>query len=768
MSSLHFFIDNIEVTCSTGDTILTAARKNGVYIPALCSHPALPASRGLVPGSRIFRGEVKVTGDSQDKFEGCRLCLVKVNDSPQLVAACDAQAEEGMKVVTNSDEISRARRENLFAILAGHPHSCLVCLEKKGCSRTKCPPGVPEIERCCGLLENCELRKVAEYIGIPDDLPKFVSWGLPKLENDPLFTRDYNLCIGCLRCVQACNEKFDIGALGFVRKDGEIVVGTKASTLNDSGCRFCMACVEVCPTGAILDKGLQEGETKKTSVPCRDACPAGIDIPQYLRYSAQGEYDSALAVILEKAPFPNSLGHICYHPCESACLRVEVNGEPIAICGIERFAGVKGNGKWMQKIIKMAPTGKTVAVVGAGPAGLTAAYFLSLKGHDVTVFDKDPEAGGMMRYAIPEFRLPKAVLDEDLKYVMQSGITFKGGKEVTMKEIAGKFDAVLIATGHSVARKLRIDGVEMAGVFWGLDVLRSIRKGEKVSLAGQVLVIGGGSAAVDVALTAKRVGASRVIMVCLEKAEEMSAHQWEIDQAVDEGVEVHTSWGPRVIQGGDSAEKEHGPALTGGGYTLTGKKIERRSSGKVSGVEFMRCVSVFDEHKRFSPQYDDCEIQHFDADTVIFAIGEAPDVSFIDIEGIKVERDRVKIGEDFMTDKAGIFACGEAVQTSSSVIDSVGQGRHAASSIDKYLGGDGDIKLELYEKKTPDTKIGRREGFAKEGRIPMRKLPLARRNAFAVVDLGYGEDAARAEAERCLQCDLRGYIEGTVVPPKAD
>jgi len=248
----------------------------------------------------------------------------------------------------------RHAKDSLFKILAGHPQ-----------------------------IENCELQKVSGFVGVKDDLPKYVFRDLPKMEEDPLYKRDYNLCIGCLRCVRACNDMREIGALGFVRKDGEIVVGTKASTLDDSGCRFCTACVEVCPTGAILDKDLKPGDKAEALVPCKFTCPAGIDIPEYLRYAAAGQYDTALAVIREKVPFPNSLGHICFHPCESVCKREKVN-EPIGICNIKRFAGANGDGKWLANLKKQPATGKKVAVIGAGPGGLASAYFLALKGHNVT------------------------------------------------------------------------------------------------------------------------------------------------------------------------------------------------------------------------------------------------------------------------------------------------------------------------------------------------------------------------------------------------
>jgi formate dehydrogenase (NADP+) beta subunit len=742
MDSVRFVINDIEVECQKGNTILQAARKHGIYIPSLCYHSNLPQSHGCEPDEVIFRGETAITGDSKEEYEGCRLCVVQIDGNDDLTASCRTEAIEGMKVVSENDAITKARKDNLFKILAKYPRDYLL---------------------------NCELRKVSEFIGVRDDQQKYVFRNLPKFENDPLFKRDYNLCIGCLRCVRACNQMREIGALGFVRKDGEIIVGTKASTLGDSGCRFCMACVEVCPSGAIIEKDLKPGDKADAIVPCKQTCPAGIDIPEYLRHVAQGQYDTALAVISEKVPFPNSLGHICFHPCEEVCKREKIN-EPIAICNIKRFAATNGNEAWvlrkrmaLKKIAKKNATGRTVAIIGAGPAGLTAAYFLGLKGHSVTVFDKDADAGGMMRYAIPEFRLPKTVLDEDLIYLWQLGVKFKGNHRANVKDLVGRYDTILIASGNPLSRKLRIGGMELSGVLWGLDFLQSIRKGDEVKLQGKVVVIGGGHVAVNAALSAKRLGASEVSLVCLEKFEEMPANKWEIDEAIEEGIKVHTSWGPRIVKGTD--ESEVSDIFKDSGYTLTGKKIVRGASGTVRGVEFIRCVSVFDTKERFSPQYDDCEIQYFDADTVIFAIGQIPDVTFIDAEDIKTERGLVKVDKDCMTTMKGVFACGEAMMAPGSVIDAIAQGKRAASSIDQYLGGNGDLHFELHEKKVPKPKIGRYEGFAREKRVAMPTLPIAQRTDFSLVELGYGEEGARKEASRCLQCDLRLYIEPVMLPP---
>ena len=501
------------------------------------------------------------------------------------------------------------------------------------------------------------------------------------------------------------------------------------------------------------------GDKDTALVPCKSTCPAGIDVPEYIRYVAQGQYDAARAVIAEKVPFPKSLGYICFRPCEPVCRRAEID-KPVAICSLKRFAADNGNVQAMlrermafKKIAKDNTTGKSIAIIGAGPAGLTAAYFLGLKGHSVTIFDKDAEPGGMMRYAIPEYRLPKSVLEEDLTYIWQLGVKFRGNQRVNVKDLIVRYDALLIASGNPIPRKLRIGGVELSGVLWGLDFLHSIRKGDTVEMKGKVMVVGGGHVAVNVALSAKRLGASEVSMVCLEKPEEMPAYKWEIEQAIEEGIQVHTSWAPKIVKGENGSENSD--TAPTGGYTLTGKKIVRGASGKVTGVEFMRCVSVYDANEQFSPQYDDCEIRYFDADTAIFAIGQAPDASFVDVEGITTERGFVTVDNDLMTRKSGVFACGEAIQPLGSVIDTVSQGRKAAEGMDKYLGGNGDIYVQLHDRKAPAAKIDRDEEIVKEQRVPMRRLPLEQRTDFSLIELGYNEEEARREASRCLQCDLR-------------
>ncbi len=741
---VRLYIDEREISVPKGTSILDAACMADIYIPHLCSHPNLPPVRKMKAADAVYRGTEKIENKRPDlEYEGCRLCVVEVAGQEGFCKACTTEAKEGMVVRTTGPELVDYRQDRLMALVAKHPHACLTCAQKQGCARFPCSMDRLEVERCCPRFGKCEWQKICEYIELKPETPRYVFENLTNVKNDPLFDRNYNLCIGCTRCVRVCRDVRGVGAMDFVFDEGgRVIIGTTGPTIKDSGCRFCTACVEVCPTGALADKELWAGDRAEQLVPCKHACPAGIDIPEYLRCVAAGEYERALSVIRERVPFPHSLGHICFHPCESVCRRGEVN-EAIAICSIKRFAAAEGRGKEGSggNPPKMAPTGKKVAVAGGGPAGLTAAYFLSLLGHEVEVFDKDEEAGGMMRYAIPEYRLPRAVLNDDLAYIWNVGVKFIGGRRVCISELTDKYDAILISTGNPLSRKVNVKGAEMSGVLWGLDFLRAVRKGEGIRLKKKVCVIGGGNVAVDVALTAKRVcaGEGEVMMACLEKPEEMPAHRWEIDQAVEEGVKIHTSWGPRMVNG---------------------------VNGEVKSIELMRCTSVFDENGRFSPRYNEDELKDIDADQVIFAVGQAPDATFIDVTDIRTERDMVQADSDLMTGMRGIFVCGEAHRSPGSVIDAVVGGRRAASSVDRYLGGDGYIHFELCEKKPPATNIGRREGFAHEKRAEMPVLGIAERNDFSLVELGYGEDTAKNEAARCLQCDLRLLIDEVTLPPR--
>lgn len=755
---INLTINGNAVAAEAADSILKAARRAEIYIPTLCYHPDLPPRKGGRPVEAVYQGETKIEHDPSKTPDGvldsgCGLCVVEMADSGELKPACATPASEGMQILTDTDKVKAWREEKLMAILGDHPHACLTCAQQEGCPRTQCSSNVPENERCCPQLGNCELQKIADFIGISPGTPKWVPTTYQIISNEPLFERNYNLCIGCTRCVRACRDLRGIDAIGFVVDDtGKARIGSVAPTLKDSGCKFCTACVEVCPAGAIMDRGLKR--KAEDLLPCVHACPAGINIPWYLRFVAQGKADEALAVIRETVPFPGILGRVCVRPCESVCRRGGVN-EPISVCAIKRFASDNGTDAWKASSLVAADTGKKVAIVGAGPGGLTAAFYLRKKGHDVTVFDANPKAGGMMRYGIPRYRLPDDVLDNEIGEMLGLGVEFvpetKVGEDTTIPRLRDNFNAVFIATGAPLSRKIPLDGANLPEVLWGVDFLREANlltegNGRTVSgesahpLKGKVVVIGGGAVAVDAALTARRLGATDVQMVCLEDRGEMPAHPWEIQEAEEEGVVIHNCWGPMEI-------------------------VDQQ--GGVRGICFKQCVCVFDSEGKFNPSYNDECTMGLAADTIILAIGQSSDLSFAEAEGVSVRGNLVQVNEKTLeTNVPGIFAGGDAVVFPGAIVHAVAAGRKAASAIDKYLGGDGVIEERLVDLPQLNHHVGREEEFAYKPRFSTHKVPVADRTDFREVDLGFGNGDAAAEAARCLQCDLRLAISKIEMPPE--
>ena len=708
METITLFIDDREVVTRKGATLLEAAQAANIYITALCAHPDLPPFEEVKASDSVYRGDELIEGDAPAKnFEGCCLCIVEIESVDGFPTACTTSATSGMRVQTDTPKVQELRRQNLSAILARHPHACLTCAQREGCIREPCSTNVPVAERCCPKLGNCELEKIAEYIGIKDDTPRWIPTQIPLLRDEPLFVRDYNLCIGCLRCVRACKELRGVDALGFVHHNNEVLVGSLAPMLKESGCRFCTACVEVCPTGTLVDReDIKMAEREAALVPCASTCPVGIDVPRYVRFIAEGRFDQALGVIREKVPFPSVLGYVCFHPCESECRRGEVN-EPISICTLKRFAAEQDSGLWRANSKVAPPTGKRVAVVGSGPSGLTAAYYLVKLGHSVTVFESLPEPGGMLRAGIPSYRLPEEVLQRDIADILSLGVEIRTntsiGESFSLDELKNQgYQAIFLATGAQLSRKLPLEGVELAGVLWGVDFLREAKFGRGAKGEGRVLVIGGGNVAMDVALTALRLGAKEVQLACLESREEMPAHEWEIQEALDEGVVLYPSWGPKRILG----------------------------NGRVEGVELVCCTSVFDKAGKFNPSFDESATKTIETDMVIMSIGQASDLSFLG-DSSKIESTRggtIKVNDITLeTGAAGIFAGGEVVSGPTSVVEAIAVGRKAAISIDRYLGGEGIIDEVLVELEEPQAWLGREEGFADKPRASMPCLPMEER-----------------------------------------
>ncbi len=454
-------IDEIEIAVPEGMTVIDAAQQAGIYIPHLCSHPDLPSLKEMKPAEAVYRGENRIENKKTDLlYEGCQLCMVEIDGKEDLQRACVTSVADGMVVQTTTQKVDEHRRDRLMFLLSKHPHACLTCAQKEGCARFPCSTNVPENERCCPQFGKCEFQKIAEYVKIKPETSRYYFENLPFIKDDPLFERNYNLCIGCTRCIRACKEVRGIGAVDFVfDEDGRVILGTVSPNLRESACRFCTACVEVCPTGTLMDKKPFE------ETPCRNACPVGVDVPRYVHLAAQGKFDESYAVVKEKLPLPSVCGYVCLSFCESECRREDVN-ESVGIRALKRYVSENHSDLWKANLTPPVPTGKKVAIIGTGPAGLTAGYYLARKGHEVILFEKSSQAGGMLRHAISRKRLPKKALEEDIEEIVKAGVQIKlNSPSGDIGQILKNgFNAIFIATGTnfvgSTTSSLKKDGIE--------------------------------------------------------------------------------------------------------------------------------------------------------------------------------------------------------------------------------------------------------------------------------------------------------------------
>lgn len=750
MSRVKLTINGQDVEAQAGILILEAAKMAGIYIPVLCYHPDLPVAKGSQAARVVYQGARRIENALPgEPGKGCGLCVVELEGEQDLVSSCATEVREGMVVTTESDRIQAKRQENLAIILANHPHACLTCAQQEGCSRTQCSANVPENERCCDRFGHCELQNVVNYIGISDTTPKWIPTKFPIFSEDALFKRDFNLCVACTRCVRACRDLRGIEALGFVYNEkGQAEIGTLAPSLADSGCKFCTACVEVCPTGALTDKGVRAGKKEQDLVPCREACPAHIDVPGYLRLIAEGKADEANAVVREKVPFPGILGRICIHPCEEVCRRGDVN-EPIAICALKRYAADQEKGLWKKEIKVKSDTGKRVAVVGSGPAGLTCAYHLAMEGYQVTIYEKLPIAGGMLSAGIPEFRLPRDIIDAEVKIIKDLGVEIKTnvdiGKDVTVGQLRKEGNkAIFLAIGAQECKSLGVEGEELEGVYPGMDFLRDINLGKKVDLGHRLAVIGGGNVALDTVRTARRIGAEGAFVIYRRSFEEMPAIKEEIEKCKEEGIQIHTLTAPKRIIG---------------------------ENGRVKAIECVKMVlGEPDETGRRRPIPQEGSEFIMEVDGVIPAIGQESDWACLGPECACTLSDWGTMNVDPLTLKADdqdIFAGGDAVTGPRTVVEAIAAGRKAASSIDRALGGNGDIDKVLFQRDVPSQYLGRDEGFSSWPREQVPEIELQKRQqGFDEVVLGYKDEQALTEAKRCLQCDLRLYMKCNLSPPE--
>ena len=460
--------------------------------------------------------------------------------------------------------------------------------------------------------------------------------------------------------------------------------------------------------------------------PCSHICPAGVDVPRYIRFIADGRFAEAVAVVREKIPFPAVCGYICPHPCEAKCRRSQLD-EAIAIRVLKRFATEHDNGLWKQSS-KVAPaTGKRVAIVGSGPAGLTTAYYLAKLGHSVTVFEALPEPGGMMRVGIPDYRLPKDILSAEIEEIKGVGVEIKTKTRVDSPESLFKqgYNAIFLAIGAHQAIRLGVEGEDSPKVKEGISFLKDVGLGKEVELGDRVAIIGGGNAAIDSARTALRLGAREVAIIYRRTRAEMPASPEEIDGALVEGINIHFLAAPiRII-----------------------------SQNNELRLECIRMkLGAVDASGRQRPEPIDGSEFTMGFDTIIAAIGQRPGIpaSF----GLATSRgNTIQVDPDSLaTSKEGIFAGGDVVTGPATVIEAIAAGRQAAISIGRYLGGSGVIDETLAP---PEGEVAPLEEAEEKRRPPIPTLPLEQRLiSFAKVELGLSEGVAIEEAKRCLRCDL--------------
>jgi len=478
--------------------------------------------------------------------------------------------------------------------------------------------------------------------------------------------------------------------------------------------------------------------------PCQHTCPVGINVPKYVAHIAAGEYTEAVDTIRERNPFPAICGRICHHPCETRCRRGELD-DPVAIRELKRFAA-----DWYYENVTEDPEPfpqtqtQRIAVVGAGPTGLSCAYFVAQMGYPVTVFEALPIGGGMLSVAIPEFRLPRDVIQKEIDYIARKGVDIRYNTPInvnfTVEDLRKDgYEAVFVAAGAQRSQRVGIPGEleDIAGFYYGLRFLRDVKLGRQAVVGSRVAVIGGGNVALDAARTSLRLGADEVSIYYRRSREEMPVTEVEYDQTVAEGININFLYNPTRIISED--------------WEVKGLQCARMQLGEPDDSGRRRPIPIAGS-------------EHFvEADTVIAAVGQAPDLSFLPADSA-LERTRwetlVVDSNTLSTNVSGVFAGGDFVTGPGMVVDAIAAGKRAAMAIDKYLKGD-ISRVEMYDTKAgvvgelPEQEI--EESWEIQPRLSVPTLAVQKRKkSFAEVELSFAEDKARQEATRCLRCDLEG------------
>jgi len=477
-------------------------------------------------------------------------------------------------------------------------------------------------------------------------------------------------------------------------------------------CVQCGICVDTC----ILDN------LRMKLAPCRQACPLGVNCQGYVQLILRGSDEAALQMVERELPFPAILGRLCSAQCEQKCHRKEIEGEAVAIRYLKRYVSDIAESGESRVREKDPPSGKHCAVVGAGPAGMLAAFDLLVKGHKVTIYDAEDEPGGMLRWAIPTFRLPDKVFVDEWAKLTALGVTFVGGKvldrDISRKELIKNHNAVVLATGCPRPKHLGIDGEKAEGVIYALDLLKQVRRGRQPDIGKNIVVIGGGEVALDAAQTALRLGAEKVLIVSLESRDIMPASKEALMLAESEGVILDGSWGPTRI--------------------LT-------ENGRATHVELQQCLAVFDSLGRFAPRFDECSLKTEPADTVIIAIGQERDPDLVESAD---SCDPLTL----QSNAPSVFYAGDAVGGSSTIVEAMASGRQAAVSVDRYLKGEHLRFNRAYAGPfVTDFEIDTRRG-SQTNRITPTINICKGLGGFTEIEQPYREEQARMEAQRCYSC----------------
>jgi len=555
-------------------------------------------------------------------------------------------------------------------------------------------------------------------------------------------------CFDCGTCSGVCPVSESESAFDPRKIVHMIKVGLRDQLLSSEViwyCTHCETCAFVCPQEvkfsnvvdvlrqiAIRDDYVDPDVFKQWGTsPCKAACPAHISIPGFIAAIAQENYADGLRLIREQMPFPGICGRVCPHPCEAKCNRAVVD-EPLAIMFLKRFLADKdleAGSPYVPEIKEKKE--ENVAIIGAGPAGLTAAYYLAIEGYGVTVFEKLPVAGGMMAVGIPEYRLPRDILEGEINTIAALGVEVKLnceiGKDIAFDVLEENFEAIFVSVGCHRSLKLNIPGEDdLEGVTDALTFLRETRLGEPVETRGKVVIVGGGNAAVDCARMALRLGCQDVAILYRRTREEMPAYPREVEETLEEGIDIQFLTAPT-------------------------KFLEE--NGKVNGLECIRMsLGEPDESGRRRPIPLKGSEFKIEANLVVTAIGQAPDYGFLSKNSAISISERNLIRTDFWTTATSvpkIFAGGDVASGPRTVVEAVAYGKRAAASIDRYLQGKG---MEVVHRSEWQGVEYLEEKVRVSPRESMRCLPLTeRRRTFKEIDLGFRQEQAKREAKRCLR-----------------